>query len=103
MGIDEAIRTRFELLGTALNERQRRLWAAAESKAIGRGGVSRVARAAGISRRTIHDGLGELDQASAEEQPAERVRKQGGGRKKTVVKDAGPVRVNENETRGVKV
>ena len=88
MEVDEAIRTRFELLGTALNERQRRLWAAAESKAIGRGGVSRVARVVGISRRTIHDGLAELDQVRAEEKPSERVRKQGGGRKKTVVKDS---------------
>ena len=88
MGVDEAIRTRFELLGTALNERQRRLWAAAESKSIGRGGVSRVARAVGISRRTIHDGLAELDRVSAEEQSVERVRKPGGGRKRTVVKDS---------------
>jgi transposase len=89
---DEAICTRFELLRAALNERQRRLWAAAESKAIGRGGVSRVARAVGISRRTIHDGLAELDQASADEKATGRVRKQGGGRKRTVAKDSGLLR-----------
>ena len=79
MGVDEAIRIRYELLGAALNERQRRLWAAAESRAIGRGGVSTVARVAGISRRTIHDGLAELDQAATTPtNPTGRVRKQGG-------------------------
>ena len=51
-----------------------------------------VARAAGISRRTIHDGLAELDQVVAEAKPSERVRKQGGGRKRTVVKDSGLLR-----------
>jgi hypothetical protein len=43
-----------------LNERQRRLWAAAEAKAMGYGGVSRVARATGISRRAIHARLREF-------------------------------------------
>ena len=45
-----------------------------------------------MSRRTIHNGLAELDQASAEDKPAERVRKQGGGRKRTVVKDSNLLR-----------
>jgi transposase len=94
----EAIRTRFRLLGTALNERHRRRWAAAESRAIGRGGVSLVSRLTGISRRTIHDGLSELDQDQkaaparkqrAERPSAERVRKQGGGRKKATARDLG--------------
>lgn len=84
----EAIRTRLELLDAALNERQRRLWAAAESRAIGRGGVSLVSRATGISRRTIHDGLSELAEAgSGPKSELGRVRKQGAGRKRAVAKD----------------
>ncbi len=60
-----------------LNERQRRLLLAAEARALGRGGISRVARAARVSRPTIQHGLMEL------EHPADmnRVRRTGGGRK----------------------
>ena len=43
-----------------LTERQRRLSAAADARALGRGGVSRVARATGLSRITIRRGLSEL-------------------------------------------
>ena len=60
-----------------LNERQRRLVLAAEARALGRGGVARVARAAGVSRRTIHQGLRDL--AGPVVAP-ERVRRPGGGR-----------------------
>jgi hypothetical protein len=61
-----------------LNERQRRLLLAAEARAVGYGGVARVARAAGVSRQTIHTGLHDLDQPDS---PAARVRRPGGGRK----------------------
>ena len=43
-----------------LNERQRRLFLAVEARALGHGGVARVARAAGVSRPTIQQGLREL-------------------------------------------
>src|SRR5260221_7228334 len=66
-----------------LNERQRRLWAAAEAKAVGYGGVSQVARATGISRRAIHAGLRELAEADAF--PVCYVRRPGGGRKRLTV------------------
>ncbi|MDQ5851230.1 MAG: ISAzo13 family transposase [Chloroflexota bacterium] len=61
-----------------LNERQRRLVLAAEARALGHGGISRVARAAGVSRPTIQKGLEELAQPAA----TERIRRTGGGRKK---------------------
>ncbi len=47
------IRSRFEKLSWALDERMRRLLAAAEVSALGRGGVTKVARATGVSRRAI--------------------------------------------------
>ena len=55
---------------------------------MGRGGVTRVAVAAGVSRQTVHQALHELEAPPG--QPG-RVRRPGGGRKKTVAKDPGVV------------
>ncbi|MFH1110842.1 MAG: hypothetical protein V1790_16840 [Planctomycetota bacterium] len=61
MEIDVLLRHRTSSLFPHLTKRQRRLAAAADARALGYGGVSRVARAAGMSRMTIHRGLAELD------------------------------------------
>ena len=55
------VREKFAVLDTVLDERSRRLWAATEAKAIGHGGQSVVAKATGLSRRTIYQGLRELE------------------------------------------
>jgi transposase len=84
------IQRRFRSLSVFLDERMRRLVAAAESEAIGYGGVSAVARATGVSRRAITEGLKELRQqkVSREARPApSRIRRQGAGRKRTVDQD----------------
>lgn len=81
---EAAIRRRFELLEENLDERMRRLFAAAEAEALGYGGASVVARATGIARRTINRGLQELRRPSAPRPRPRRVRRPGGGRKKTV-------------------
>ena len=80
----QGIQQRFRSLSAFLDERMRRLVAAAESDAIGYGGVSAVARATGVSRRAITEGLKELRQAKAsrEARPAQsRIRRKGAGRK----------------------
>ena len=59
--IEAAIRQRFSDLAPVLNERERRLWAAAEARSLGYGGISLVAHLTGVSRRAIHVGLKELD------------------------------------------
>jgi hypothetical protein len=59
-----------------MGERQRRLWAAAEARVLGYGGVSLVSRVTGVSRRAIHAGLRELD-----DPPPGRDRRPGGGGK----------------------
>lgn len=69
-----------------MTERSRRIWAATEAKALGRGGISAVARATGIDRNTIAKGLKELE--SPETLAPERVRRAGGGRKRTAAIDA---------------
>ena len=85
MEIDVLLRHRTSSLFPHLTERQRRLVAAADARALGYGGVSRVARATGMSRMTIHQGLAELDRG---ELPAERSRRPGGGRKR--IRDEDP-------------
>jgi hypothetical protein len=67
-----------------LDERQRRLIAAADALFLGRGGVSRVSRASGLSRTTIHRGRTELDAGSSADR---HIRKAGGGRKRMAEQD----------------
>ncbi len=78
MDSDAALAEKFATILPHLNERQRRLLVAAEARVLGRGGISRAARASGLSRPTIQAALRELDQPGAT--PA-RVRQLGGGRK----------------------
>jgi len=81
--IEAPIRQRFSDLAPVLDERGRRLWAAAEAKSLGYGGITLVANATGISRRAIHVGLKELD-VGLPPLVADRVRGCGGGRKSLV-------------------
>jgi hypothetical protein len=74
------------MLEGALNERSRRLWAAAEAQALGHGGASQVARATGISRSTIVRGLQEA-RAKQGGAPEGRIRRCGGGRKRATAVD----------------
>src|SRR2546430_17739189 len=55
-----SIRAKFEALGPYLDERRRRLWAAAEAMVLGRGGITAVANATGLQRGTIRAGIREL-------------------------------------------
>jgi len=75
-----------------LNERQRRLVAAADAQSLGRGGISLVSAASGLSRTTIHRGLRELQGDLIAD---ERVRQAGGGRKR--IKQQQPAVLRELE------
>ena len=68
-----------------LTERSRRVWAATEALALGRGGIALVERATGVSRSTISRGIRGLD--SGEGVGPGRTRRSGGGRKRTTEKD----------------
>lgn len=90
VGSHKDIQRRFRSLSAFLDERMRRLVAAAESEAIGYGGVSAVARATGVSRRAITEGIKELQQQEARRglRPVpSRIRRQGAGRKRAIDKD----------------
>ena len=80
-----SIKTRFAVLNRFLDERSRRLLAAAESLAIGRGGISAVSRVTGLSRPVIRQGVVELKDTKSV--LSGRVRRPGGGRKKIRQRD----------------
>ena len=84
------IRQKYGALLPELDERRRRQWAAAEARVLGRGGVTTVAQATGLSRTTITAGMRELalpDEQRAVE--AARVRRPGGGRPRLTEADPG--------------
>jgi hypothetical protein len=83
----EGLVRKFELLARVLDERTRRLVAAAEAEAMGFGGVTAVAQASRLSRGTVIRGMAEIKIAP---KPArgQRIRRKGAGRKRTVVQDA---------------
>jgi hypothetical protein len=79
------LRAKYRALAPVLNERARRIWAATEARAAGRGGITLVSRATKISYSTIVRGLHELE--SGEDAESGRVRRRGAGRKKALEKD----------------
>src|SRR5262245_31188147 len=89
----DRIRRKFEVMSLVLDERQLRLWAAAEAEALGRGGLKAVMDATGIWNRRIETGkreLAELRKSPPTASPIDqRVRRVGGGRKPLEVKDPG--------------
>lgn len=91
MDTTDVIREKFQVLSGRLDEATLRLWAAVEARTLGRGGVSAVAQASGLSRTTLYAGLHELDAPrSREQRPTggrDPIRAKGGGRKKLTAKD----------------
>ena len=89
----EPIRQRWSSFGSKLDERGRRLFAAAEVKAAGRGGMAAVSEITGIARSTIQRGLLDLDVPA----PAgSRVRREGGGRRE--IADTDPTLISDLRT-----
>jgi transposase len=90
MGRPEEVRdqlaAKFAVLFPHLDERQRRLLMGAEAQILGHGGIRTVARAAGKSETTVRKGMDEL---AAGDAPLGKVRRSGGGRKKTAEVDPG--------------
>src|SRR5947209_12900211 len=75
------LRKKYRAVCGFLDERARRVWAAAEARSLSYGGVSMVARATGLSRTTIHTGMRELKDGLPKTIGTGRSRKAGGGRK----------------------
>jgi transposase len=77
------ISEKYESIKPYLNEKTRRIWAATEARAMGRGCVSEVAKATELSRTTIYKAIAELEQPIEERMEIEpsAIRQPGGGRK----------------------
>jgi Rhodopirellula transposase DDE domain len=82
-----AIEERFLAVTPYLDERSRRLFAAAEAQAAGYGGIAAVWRATGIAPSTIGRALKQLANGSGP--PVGQIRHAGGGRKSLVERDGG--------------
>ena len=82
LGVEAVLREKYAALAPMLDERRRRLWAAAEAQAFGRGGQTLLTKVTGLARSTLYRGQQELTQRSDRTAPgAPRVRAPGGGRK----------------------
>ena len=102
MNKDEvSLRRKFFDVWSLLDERSRRLMAASEARSLGYGGVSKVRRACGLSRKAIAKGMHEISDGNT--MPG-RIRRSGAGRKKITVRDpkllASLEHLVEPETRG---
>ncbi|MQB02154.1 MAG: ISAzo13 family transposase [Actinobacteria bacterium] len=91
---DSALAERLALVLPHLDERQRRVLMGAEARALGRGGISAVARAAGVSEPTVSKAVRELGERG-QAPPAGRARWAGGGRKPLTETDPGLVEALE--------
>ena len=79
-----SVADKFCQLSSMMNEKLKRRWAACEAMALGRGGISAVARATAMSRTTIRKAVAEIEQRYphlAETINAGRIRSAGGGRR----------------------
>jgi hypothetical protein len=84
---EQAIKAKYEALKPELDERARRLWAAAEARSLGHGGVATVARATGRAASTIRLGKQALTSPPQASDAPRRMRRQGAGRKPLTVQD----------------
>ncbi|EQD51044.1 Rhodopirellula transposase family protein [mine drainage metagenome] len=96
--LEKHITVRYKAISWTLDERMRRLWAAAEAMAMGHGGIVAVARITGVSQRAIQAGLKELE---AQEFPdpdskTDRIRRPGGGPKALTEKYPGLIKALES-------
>lgn len=74
------IYAKYAAIRPCLSELGRRIWAASEARSYGRGGIALVCKATGMSNKTIHKGLKDIESQPITQEG--RSRRAGGGRKK---------------------
>ena len=79
-----------------LNERQRRILIAAEANDFGYGGIQTLSDLTGVSRPTIYRGIRDLNESEKGKALQDRVRREGGGRKKILDKNPEIVKALES-------
>lgn len=78
--VERQIKKKYQALQPVLNEKARRLWAGAEARALGHGGVATVSRATGLAESTVRIGRAEVMRPGRKPNVT-RVRQEGAGRK----------------------
>jgi transposase len=91
--MNNKLKQRYEQLSPFLNEQQKRLYVASEAIAYGRGGISFIEKELGVSHQVIQAGIRELNEPETIDRS--RIRKPGGGRKRTA--DTDPTLVSDLE------
>jgi len=81
------LRKKYERVSAVLDERGRRVWAAAEAEALGYGGQTLVAKATGLSRMTLYAERSSPVEKQGATEALDRIRKAGGGRKKLIERE----------------
>ena len=81
----DALTRKLAAIMPLLDERARRLVAANEAMALGYGGISKVWRASGLSRKAIAKGIQEIREGAS--LPPGRIRRAGAGRKRITEQD----------------
>jgi hypothetical protein len=81
---EDPIRGRYQVVRRSLDERGRRLHAAAEATAAGYGGIAATSRATKVARSTIGRGLKDLQDPTSLNG---RIHRPGAGRPKMIAKD----------------
>src|SRR5271166_3715307 len=93
----QAIRKRWEAVGSKLDERGRRVFAAEEVRAAGWGGLGAVSEITGLARSTIGRDLKDLDAGPL---PKGQVRRKGGARRQPACRGSSrPIATAARDTR----
>lgn len=83
----DTVSRKYEAIKDCLNEKGRRLWAASEALSYGHGGIHLICLATGISNKTIHNGIKEIQEPITASK--NKVRQVGGGRTKVTKEQRG--------------
>ena len=88
--MDKSVENKINMMLPLLNEKQRRIYLASEAMAIGRGGITDVSRASGISRSVIHAGIKDITEGNTDSLSVDApIRRKGAGRKPITVTQPG--------------
>ena len=92
----DALKMKLVVVLPHLNERQRRILIAAEVNDFGYGGIQTLSDLTGVSRPTIYRGMRDLNESGKGKALQDRIRREGGGRKKILDKNPEIAKALEN-------
>ena len=81
------IKSKYKIIKNRFDEKSRRQWAAIEAQSIGRGGITLLSNATGMSRTTITAAIKEIESGSDNDIDITKIRRSGGGRKRLTEKE----------------